>query len=164
MVTQGGPVCRPLEAFGLPGGVWPKWVPGVILRRVEAHSPAWVPPGSGARKALCVALKLLDQADRAFLYDRELGHRLTRQATELLGPDAVLTIIELQKAGKLPHCVTPEWDRFMELAAAGDVEIATVILIRDHEYVCEDRVAERFGQADPPPAEPVNLAAEMGLM
>ena len=112
----------------------------MILGYVEAHSPAWVPPEpdppeSGARKALCVALKLLDQADRAFPYDRELGHRLTRDASELLGPDAILTIIELQKSGQLPHCVTPAWDRFMELAAAGDVEVATVILIRDREYV-----------------------------
>lgn len=143
----------------------------MILGYVEAHSPAWVPPEpdppeSGARKALCVALKLLDQADRAFPYDRELGHRLTRDASELLGPDAILTIIELQKSGQLPHCVTPAWDRFMEMAAAGDVEVATVILIRDREYVCEDRVAERVRQ-DATPAEPVNLADElraMGLM
>ena len=102
-----------------------------------------MPPDSGARQALCVALKLLDQADRAGPYDRDLGHRLTREATGLLGPDAILTIIELQKAGKLPHCATPAWDQFMEMAAAGDVEVATVILIRDREYVCEDRVAER---------------------
>jgi hypothetical protein len=79
-----------------------------------------------------------------------------------------LRILELQKAGKLPHCVTPEWDRFMEMAAAGDVEIATVILIRDREYVCEDRGAERVRQDAPaPPAAPVNLADDlraMGLM
>ena len=141
------------------------WVPTVILGRVEAQSPAWVPPESGARQALCVALKLLDQADRAFPYNRELGHRLTGDASRLLGPDAILTIIELQKAGKLPHCVTPAWDQFMEMAAAGDVEVATVILIRDHEYVCEDRVAERVRQDAPSPsAGPVNLAADMGLM
>ena len=125
-------------------------------------------PEAGARNTVCVALKLLDQADRAGPYNRDLGHRLTRQAVELIGPDAVLTIIELQKAGKLPHCVTPEWDQFMEMAAAGDVEIATVILIRDREYVCEDRVAERVRQDAPaPPAEPVNLAEDlraMGLM
>ena len=124
-----------------------------------------MPPESGARQALCVALKLLDQADRAWPYNRDLGHRLTREATGLLGPDAILTIIELQKAGKLPHCVTPAWDQFMEMAAAGDVEVATVILIRDHEYVCEDRVAERVRQdAAAPPAGPVNLAGEMRSM
>ena len=137
-----------------------------ILGRVsEPLSPAWVPPGDGARKALCVALKLLDQATRAWPYNEELSLRLSREATELLGPDAILTIIELQKAGKLPREGTPAWDRFMELAAAGDVEIATVILIRDHEYVCEDRVAERVRQDAPPPsAEPVNLADEMRTM
>jgi hypothetical protein len=118
-----------------------------------------------AVKALCVALKLLDQADRAWPYNRDLSLRVTREATELLGPDAILTIIELQKAGKLPHCATPAWDQFMEMAAAGDVEIATVILIRDREYVCEDRVAERVRQdAAAPPAEPVNLADEMRAM
>ena len=135
----------------------------ILGRMSEAYGQAWVPPESGARKALCVALKLLDQADRAFPYNRELGHRLTREATELLGPDAILTIIELQKAGKLPHCATAAWDQFMEMAAAGDVEIATVILIRDREYVCEDRVAERVRQ-DAAAAEPVNLADEMRAM
>jgi hypothetical protein len=113
-------------------------------------------------------LKLLDQADRVWPYNRDLSLRLSREATELLGPDAFLTIIELQKAGTLPHCATPAWDQFMEKAAAGDVEIAAVILIRDHEYVCEDPVAERVRQAvTDPPAEPVSLADElraMGLM
>ncbi len=56
----------------------------------------------------------------------------------------------------------------MEMAAAGDVEIATVILIRDREYLCEDRVAKRVRRdVPPPPAEPVSLADElraMGLM
>ncbi len=51
----------------------------------------------------------------------------------------------------------------MEMAAAGDVELATVILIRGREYVCEDRVAERVRQ-DAPPAEPVSLASEMRAM
>ena len=75
-----------------------------ILGRVsEPDSPAWVPPGGGARNALCVALKLLDQAARAWPYNEELSLRLSREAAELLGPDAVLTIIELQKAGKLPR-------------------------------------------------------------
>ncbi len=53
----------------------------------------------------------------------------------------------------------------MEMAAAGDVELATVILIRGREYVCEDRVAERVRQDAPaPPAEPVSLASEMRAM
>jgi serine kinase of HPr protein (carbohydrate metabolism regulator) len=114
-----------------------------------------------------MALKLLDQADRAYLHNRDLTMRLTREAAGLIGDDAVLTILELQKAGKLPHCVTPAWTQFMELAASGDVEIATVILIRDREYVCEDRVADRVRPPAPLPAEPVNLADElrnMGLM
>ncbi len=63
---------------------------------MEAHGPAWVPPPEEHTKSLCVALKLLDQADRAWLHDSDLGHRLTTEAVGLIGPDAVLTIIELQ--------------------------------------------------------------------
>jgi hypothetical protein len=51
------------------------------------------------------------------------------------------------------------------MAAAGDVEIAPVILIRDREYVCEDRVAGRVRQDAPaPPSEPVSLTDEMRAM
>jgi hypothetical protein len=141
-------------------------VPRRILGRVnEPYSPAWVPPSEGHTKALCVARRLLDQADRALPYNRDLGMRLTREAADLIGTDAVSTIFELQKAGKLPHCVTPAWAQFTEMAAAGDVEIATVILIRDREYVCEDRVAGRVRQDAPaPPREPVSLADEMRAM
>ena len=46
-------------------------------------------------------------------------------------------------------------------ARPGGAGIGTVILIRDHEYVCEDRGARRVGED---PAAPVNLAAEMRAM
>ena len=47
------------------------------------------------------------------------------------------------------------------LAGAGDA----VILIRDREYVCEDRVARRVREdRTGPPADPVNLAGEMRAM
>jgi len=120
-----------------------------------------------------MALKLMDQAARSWPYNKDLSMRLTDEATGLIGHDAILTIIELQKAGKLPDSGTPAWAQFMEMAAAGDVEIATVILIRDREYVCQDRVAGRVRQdapaplprrADPPPAEPIDLAAELRAM
>ena len=70
-----------------------------------------------------------------------------------------MTIIGLQNAGKLANCGTPAWERFTGLAEAGDVEIAAVILSRDHEYVCEDRGARRVRE-DPAarPPDPVNLA------
>ena len=118
-------------------------------------------------RVLSVPLKLMDQA-RAWKHDKDLGNRLTDQAAGLLGHDAVLTIIGLQNAGKLPNCGTPVREQFIDLAEAGDVEIATVILIRDHGYVCEDRIARRVRE-DPTarPADPVNLAGEMraiGLM
>ncbi len=74
-------------------------------------------------------------------------------------------IIGLRNAGKLANCGTPAWERFTGLAEAGDVEIAAVILSRDHQYVCEDRRARRVGE-DPAarPADPVNLAGEMRAM
>jgi hypothetical protein len=106
----------------------------------------------------------MDQAC-AWKHDKDLSNRLTDQAAGLLGHDAVLTIIGLQNAGKLPNCGTPARDQVIDLAEAGDVEIATVILIRGHEYVCEDRIARRVRE-DPAarPADPVNLAGEMRVM
>ena len=109
----------------------------------------------------------MDRA-RAWKHDEDLSNRLTDQAAGLLGHDAVLTIIGLLNAGKLPNCGTPAWEQLIDLAEAGGVEIATVILIRDHEYLCEDRAARRVRE-DPAarPADPVNLAGEMraiGLM
>ena len=146
MVTQDRPVCR------LPSGA-PSRARLARCQRLGSYSEGWkliARPGcrrNPARVKPCAwRSSCWTRRTARVPYNRELGHRLTREATELLGPDAILTIIELQKAGKLPHCVTPAWDRFMELAAAGDVEIATVILIRDREYVCEDRVAERVRQ------------------
>jgi len=102
-------------------------------------------------RALPVALTLMDRAC-AWKHDTDLGHRLTGQAVGLRGHDAVLTIIGLQNAGKLPDCGTPAREQVIDLAGAGDAEIGAMILTRDHDYVCED------------PAAPVNLAGEMRAM
>ena len=71
-------------------------------------------------RALPVALTLTDQA-RARKHATDLSNRLTDQAFGLLGRDAVLTIIGLQDAGKLPDCGTParEQGRVMAWPAAG---------------------------------------------
>jgi hypothetical protein len=111
-------------------------------------------------RALPVALTLMDQA-RARKHDTDLSNRLTDQAFGLLGRDAVLTVIGLQNAGKLPDCGAPARERVIHLAGAGDAGIGTVILIRDHEYVCEDRGARRVHED---PAAPVNLVGEMRTM
>ena len=102
-------------------------------------------------RALPVAVTLMDQA-RAWKHDTDLGNRLSDPAVGLLGRDAVLPIIGLQNAGKLPDCGTPARDQVIDLAGAGDAEIGAMILTRDHDYVCED------------PAAPVNLAGEMRAM
>ena len=111
-------------------------------------------------RALPVALTLMDQA-RAWKHDTDLGNCRTDQAFGLLGRDAVLTIIGQQNAGKLPDCGTPAREQVIGLAGAGDAGISTVILIGDHEYVCEDRGARRVRED---PAAPVNLAGEMRAM
>jgi hypothetical protein len=119
---------------------------------MDADNPAWVLAEPGAGRALPVALKARDQA-RAWKHDMGLGDRLADQAASLLGHDAVVMITRLQNAGKLANCGTPAWERFTGLAEAGDVEIAAVILSRDHEYVCEDHGARRV--REDPAARPI---------
>jgi hypothetical protein len=102
----------------------------------------------------------MDQA-RARKHDTDLGNRLTDQASGLLGRHAVLTVIGLQNAGKVPDCGAPAREQVTGLAGAGDAGIGTVILIRDHEYVCQDRGARRVRED---PAAAVSLAGEMRAM
>jgi len=81
-----------------------------------------------------------------------------------VGADAVLTITGLQNAGSYLSATRLRGKQVIGLAGAGDAGIGTVILIGDHEYVCEDRDARRVRED---PAAPVNLAGEMratGLM
>jgi hypothetical protein len=114
-------------------------------------------------RALPVALTLMDQA-RARKHDADLSNRLTGQAFGLLARDAVPTVNGLQNAGKVPDCGAPAREQGIGLAGAGDAGIGSLILIGDHERVCEDRGARRVREA---PAGPVNLSDAMratGLM
>ena len=122
-----------------------------------------MPPEPGAVRALSVPLKLMDQA-RALKHEKDLSNRLTDRAAGLLGRGAVLTIIRLQNAGKIPNCGTPASEQLIDLAEAGDVEIATVILIRDHQYAGEDRMARRVREDPARPVDPVNLAGDMRVI
>ena len=111
---------------------------------------AWVPPRPRRDgSAVGVALRLLDQSARAWQHDEPLALRLTTDAVDLIGPDAVLAILEMQGLGKLPACGTADWERLVGLADEGHVAIGTVLLIGDRDYVCADRVIERIRQ-DPP--------------
>jgi len=112
-------------------------------------------------RALPVAVTLMGQA-RAWEHDTDLGTRLTDPAAGLLGCDAVLTIIGLQNAGKLPYCGAPAWEQVIDLAGSGDAGIGAVTPTGDHENVGEERVARRAGE-DPavPPGGPVDLAGAM---
>jgi hypothetical protein len=75
---------------------------------------------------------------------------LTTDAVGLIGPDAVLAILELQGLGKLPACGTADWEHLVSLADQGQVAIGTVLLIGDRDYVCADRILERI-QREPAP-------------
>ena len=111
-------------------------------------------------RALPVAVTLMDQA-RARERDTDLGNRLADPGFGLLGGDAVLAVIGPRNAGKRPDCGAPAREQVTGLAGAGDAGIGTVILIRDHGYVCEDRGARRVRED---PAAAVNLAGEMRAM
>jgi len=71
-----------------------------------------------------VALTLMDRV-RAWKHDTDLGNRLTDQTVGLLGRDAVLTIIGLRNAGKLPDCGAPAREQGIDLAGTGDAGIGT---------------------------------------
>jgi hypothetical protein len=68
------------------------------------------------------------------------------------------------RAWKLPHCGTPAREQVIDLAGAGDAEIGTVILIRDHPYVGEDRGARRVREDPAAPVNPVGEMRAMGLI
>jgi hypothetical protein len=141
---------------------------GVILRYVGAVSQnsAWVPPetrpaaAGSVGRAVAAALRLVGQSARAWQHDQDLALRLTDDAVGLIGPDAVLAVLSLQGTGQLPACDTPEWQQLVTLADAGKVTIGTVLLIGEHDYVCEDRIADRLALSGPP-ARPLSSRDEL---
>ena len=131
---------------------------------MEDLADAWVPGKAGkpaAREPVAaVALRrLADAMEAASAGDQSASDLLLADARWLLGDSAARTIYAMQVAGELPMSGTAAWDRLMAAAAAGDVEIVTRVVVREH------------GQSAPPvpreptkAAEPVNLAAEMRAM
>lgn len=99
---------------------------------------------AAARKDVALALRLIDQSARAWQLDREYSFARHSEAVRLLGPDAVLAILNLQEAGKFPMCGTPEWGRLVDLAEDGKVTVGPVFLIGDEDYMCEAAVEARI--------------------
>jgi hypothetical protein len=134
-------------------------------------NPAWVPgevrPPEGPH-IIATALRMMDHSITVWREDPDEGAKLSNSASVLFGSGVLLALQDMQASGTLPPPGTAAWDAFAAQAEAGDVEIAVVVLVRDREPLCEDKVARRFGQANPPaPAKPVKLADElraMGLM
>lgn len=110
---------------------------------------------SHAGKDVALAFRLIEESARAWQFDHDYSLARTREAVRLLGPDAVLAILNLQDAGKFPMCGTPEWDRLVDLAEDGKVTVSPVFLIGDDDYACEDVVETRVrgeSAASTPPA------------
>jgi hypothetical protein len=116
---------------------------------------------------LACALRLMDDASNAYGRDPELALVLTRQAQMLLGSEVLLAITELGAAGKLPEAGLPEFQKFIQLAEAGDVEIATMVLVKDHEWVPRRDMAVEKPRPTPPPEPrpaPISLKDELSAM
>jgi hypothetical protein len=110
---------------------------------------------------------MLDESILVWSRDPERGAELASDAGAIFGGGVLPALQDMQAERKLPAPGTAEWDQFVAQAEARDVELAVVILVRDRDPLCNDRVARRFGRADASPAEPVSLADElraMGLM
>lgn len=99
-----------------------------------------------------------------------------RRPQIVFGSRACLAILELANTGQLPAPGSPGFEEFIELAAAGDVEIATVVLVKNHrwlpvrgrrEWVADDLTAAEEHRRAPgpqPPAAPVFLKDELTAM
>lgn len=140
-------------------------------------NPAWgLPKAGGAAtiehpgRDIALALRMMDRSARAWVVDREYSLDATRDAVALIGPDAVIAILNLQSAGKWPACGTPEWEQLVVLADGGWVRLAPVFLIGDDDYLCEEVVEKRIrAQAAKPPASaqagnPLNLRDDLRKM
>jgi hypothetical protein len=143
--------------------------PRRILGKVDAGNPAWVPgeverEADQARRFTPTALRMMDESIIVWHEDPERGAQLAADAGAIFGGGVLLALQDMQAEGRLPAPGTPAWDDFAAAAEAGDVELAIVVLVRDREPVCEDRVARRLGQAAPAPAKPISLADEMRAM
>lgn len=69
-------------------------------------------------RALSVSVKPVDQG-RAWRHDKDVADCLTDLGAGPIG-HAVLTVIRLQNARKLPECGTLAWEKFIGPAGAGD--------------------------------------------
>ena len=90
-----------------------------------ADNPGWVPPQAGTVRAAPAALTLIDQARRR-KHDTDLGNRLTDQAFGPFGRDAVLMIIGLHNAGRLPGCGAPAREQVIDLAGPAGIANAGI--------------------------------------
>jgi hypothetical protein len=81
------------------------------------------------------ALRLIDSAVRVYERDPDRALRLTLDAQMLLGQEAFASILELGHAGQLPVAGLPEFGQFVQFAEAGEVEIVTAVVTRNHEWV-----------------------------
>jgi hypothetical protein len=140
----------------------------LILGTVDSSDPALIPDSdlrADGPHFTATALRMMDESILVWRDDPDRGAKLAADAGAIFGGGVLLALQDMQVEGVLPPPGTPAWDEFVALAEAGDMELAVVVMVRDRDPVCTDRVARRFGQGDPKPtAEPIDLAAEMRAM
>ena len=113
----------------------------------------------GASPSVAGALRLMDTAVRTLPRDPQPSLQFAEQAQLLLGSQACLAILELGSAGELPQPGSPGFTELIALAETGDVEIATVVLVKDHHWV----PGAAAGQKPRQPAAPQSAAAPVSL-
>ncbi len=107
------------------------------------------------------ALRLMDDAVRAYERDPDLSGRLTDAARLLLGTEALLAIADGGADGQLPRPGQPAFQQLIQYAEAGEVDVATVLLLRNHQWV--PAAAPATPVPDPAKA-PIRLKDELTAM
>lgn len=125
-----------VDAYALMGGavkvprsVCPSCSSSIVSARVTGSYVRW------RGRWEVVGLQLMDAAVCARTHNPELAGQLREQAQIVFGSEACLAILELGNARQLPAPGSPGFEEFIDLAAAGDVEIATVVLVRNHQWL-----------------------------
>ncbi len=167
MVTHGVPSCRPPEVGGpLRGGTWPMSVPGVILGRVEASNPAWVPgnhrtaPGvTDEHGDLLDAMRAFGEAFNARQAGQVArGQDLMTEARNVLGSTGVQLVLALLKAGRIPYPDAPWWPVFLSELVRHEPDEPLYVALPQSPPRPQPR------QDPPPRPEAVSLADEFRKM
>ena len=150
----------------LRGGTWPMSVPGVILGRVEASNPAWVPgthrtaPGvTDEHGDLLDAMRAFGEAFNARQAGQVArGQDLMTEARNVLGSAGVQLVLALLKAGRIPYPDAPWWPVFLSELVRHEPDEPLYVALPQSPPRPQPR------QDPPPRPEAVSLADEFRKM